>query len=98
MLLFIGFFSKAEPICYVSVDPAEKYDAEVYIQESCKKNDILTVVSAADGSVQGMRLVMAAKLYCRFDREIIIRQSGRKQEEQLICVLNDPVARIFRLG
>jgi hypothetical protein len=101
MLLFIGFFSKAEQICRVFVVPTESYDAEVYIRENCIKNDILSVISTSDSlALQSLELKMFLQRFCRFDREIIFRQSGKapKQEEMLICTLNDTLPRIYRKG
>ena len=101
MLLFVGFFSKAEPICALKFDALESPVAEEGIQVNCKKNDILSVISTSDSlALQSLELKMFLQRFCRFDREIIFRQSGKapKQEEMLICTLNDTLPRIYRKG
>ena len=86
LLLFVGFFSKAESICDVYVE-ISSYDADVYIRENCKKNDILSVRSIADNLIaQRMMLLAVVETHCRFDREIIFKLFG--ETYFLVCVLN----------
>ena len=96
MLLFVGFFSKAEPICALKFDALESPVAEEGIQVNCKKNDILSVIITKfdyDNVEESLKFLRS---YCRFDREIIFKQIDKKM--LLSCVLNSNEPRPVRGG
>ncbi len=90
LLLFVGFFSNASGTCTVDFN---KYNWSDLIIEECGKDYIVITISQSGESFGSRvsKLVIFARYYCRYDREIIFIPIGR--DAAFSCVLNSTMPR-----
>ena len=97
LFLLFGFIAKAEQQCILEILPTQLVEGRMYIKENCEKGDILSVNSLR--GAQGKDLSMYLVDYCRFDREIVFRQTIIALDLQFLsCVLNSNEPRLKREG